>query len=50
MLELGFRNKNVSMEHILTFLLKSEYEVGLFMAKRKSDLTDWFDHEDWLCQ
>lgn len=38
------------MEHILTFLLELKYEVGLFMEKRKSDLIDWFDHEDWLCQ
>lgn len=43
MLELGFRNKRVSVEHIVTFLLKSKNEAGLFMAKI-SDLTNWFDN------
>lgn len=38
-LELGFRNKSIAMEHIVTFLLKWKGEVGLFMAKRKSGLT-----------
>lgn len=48
--ELGFRNRSVAMEHILTFLLKLKNEVGIFMAKRNHDLTNWFDHEDWLGQ
>lgn len=39
-LELGFINKSVAMEHIVIFLLK------LKSGKRKSDFTNWFDHEN----
>lgn len=44
----GIQKQKCCYRAHIDILFKLKNEVELFMAKRKYDLTNWFDHEDWL--